>query len=215
MNDRQVYSDLGFMVLSWIIERTGGRRLDEFVYEQIYSPLGIEDLFFLPLGPDTRRLDSCREKLAATQDCPWRKRVLKGEVDDDNAWAAGGIEGHAGLFGTAEAVHDLCLEIMNAVQNKSTNVLSSDIIRNLASGKNQFEMTAGFDTPAKKNSSSGRYFSASSLGHLGFTGTSFWMDPKNSFLVVFLTNRVHPLRSNMGIKEFRPRLHDLLVTHLL
>jgi CubicO group peptidase (beta-lactamase class C family) len=184
------------------------------VYEQIYSPLGIEDLFFLPLGVDTGTSVPSRKLCAATQACPWRKRVLKGEVDDDNAWAAGGIEGHAGLFGTAGAVHDLCREIMNAVQNRPAKILDPDIIREMASRKNQYEMTAGFDTPAKKNSSSGRYFSAASLGHLGFTGTSFWMDPKNSFMVIFLTNRVHPSRSNMGIKEFRPRLHDLLYAQL-
>jgi len=215
LNKHQVYSDPGFMILSWIVEEISNQRLDVFVFEQIYSLLKINNLFFMGTKSENEKLHKYQEKIAATQKCPWRKKVLVGEVDDDNAWAAGGIDGHAGLFGDAGSIHTLCCEILNAMQNQPTKVLDHDIIKAFIQKKNQNDMVAGFDTPSKKKSSSGRYFSRSSIGHLGFTGTSFWIDPETSLIVVFLTNRVHPLRSNEGIKEFRPQIHDLIHTELL
>ena len=215
IDECQVYSDLGFMVLSWIIEKTAGQRLDRFVSEQIYSPLEIDDLFFIEIDKKKEELNKYRQKIVATQKCLWRKKLLLGEVDDDNAWAVGGIEGHAGLFGDAGSIFKLCCEILKALQNKPTKVLAPDIIKAFVQKKNQYDMVAGFDTPSKENSSSGRYFSKSSIGHLGFTGTSFWVDPETSLIIVFLTNRVHPLRSNEGIKKFRPRIHDLICSELL
>lgn len=215
INTCQVYSDLGFMVLAWIIETISRQRLDRFVSEQIYDPLEIDDLFFISLNQQNEKLKKCRQKIVATQQCPWRKKLLAGEVDDDNAWAAGGIEGHAGLFGDAGSIYKLCCEILNAVQGKKTVVLVPDIIQSFVSRKNKHDRVAGFDTPSKEQSSSGRYFSASSMGHLGFTGTSFWIDPETSVIIIFLTNRVHPLRSNEGIKNFRPQLHDLIHAELI
>jgi len=215
IGERQVYSDLGFMVLSWIIEEITGQRLDQFVWEQIYAPLDIDGLFFLNTGLESKKCIQYCQKIVATQQCPWRKKVLAGEVDDDNAWAAGGVEGHAGLFGDAVSVYKLCCEILNVLQNKPTTVLRSDIIKNFVSKKNQFDMVAGFDTPSKVNSSSGKYFSASSIGHLGFTGTSFWIDPEVGLIIIFLTNRVHPVRSNEGIKKFRPQIHDFIYSELI
>jgi len=211
----QVYSDLGFMVLSWIIEKITGQRLDQYVFEQIYSPLEIEKLFFIDLDQKDEILSQYQQKMVATQICPWREKLLKGEVDDDNAWAAGGIEGHAGLFGTAGAIYKLCHEILNALLNKPTKTVAPNIIKAFVQRKNQYDRVAGFDTPSKENSSSGHYFSSSSVGHLGFTGTSFWIDPETSLIIIFLTNRVHPLRSNESIKQFRPQIHDLIVSQLL
>lgn len=215
IGERQVYSDLGFMVLSWVIEKISCQRLDGFVSEQIYSPLEIEDLFFLEIGSKNNKGIHYRPKMVATQKCPWRKKVLVGEVDDDNAWAAGGIEGHAGLFGNAGSIYKLCSELLDALNNKPTRVLSPDIINRLVLKKNHHDRVAGFDTPSKDNSSSGKYFSKSSIGHLGFTGTSFWIDPETGLIIVFLTNRVHPLRTNEGIKKFRPQIHDLIFSELI
>ena len=215
IGERQVYSDLGFMVLSWIIEEISGQRLDQFVWEQIYSPLEIDDLFFPETGLKSKKFIQYRQKIVAGQQCPWRKKVLVGEVDDDNAWAAGGVEGHAGLFGNAGSIYKLCFEILKALQNKPTRVLRPDIIQNFVSRKNKHAMVAGFDTPSKEGSSSGNYFSKSSIGHLGFAGTSFWIDPETGLIIIFLTNRVHPLRSNEGIKKFRPQIHDLIFSELI
>ena len=146
--------------------------------------------------------------MVKTQDCPWRKKLLVGEVEDENAWAAGGVEGHAGLFGTALAVHRLCLEIMAAVQGQAGQVLSARVMADFVEKRAGFGRVCGFDTPSKEGSSAGSYYSSASLGHLGFTGTSFWMDPVNHKIIILLTNRVHPSRDNVKIREFRPKIHD-------
>jgi len=215
MDQVQVYSDLGFMILAWVIETVTPHCLNHYVARSIYRPLNLDALFFIDLlnleSPD----QIGNPHFAATQKCPWRKKVLIGEVDDDNAWAVGGVDGHAGLFGNAVSVHRVCKEILDALLDRDPVILSSGVIQTFIKKKNNFEMVAGFDTPAKHKSSSGIGFSHSSIGHLGFTGTSFWIDPETSLIVVFLTNRVHPLRDNEGIKKFRPKLHDLITSQLL
>ena len=213
--ERQIYSDLGFMVLSWIIEKTTCQRLDHFVSKQIYLPLGINDLFFIDLDSKDKIFKKYQQKIVATQQCPWREKTLVGEVDDDNTWAVGGVEGHAGLFGNADSIYKLCCEILNALQGKPTKVLSHNIIKTFVQKQKSDDMVAGFDTPSQTNSSSGTCFSQSSIGHLGFTGTSFWMDPETSLIIILLTNRVHPLRSNEGIKKFRGQIHDLICSQIM
>jgi CubicO group peptidase (beta-lactamase class C family) len=209
---QEVYSDLGYMVLSWVIETLSGQRLDRFVQEKVYQPLGIRDLFFIDL--DKKILENDRSgrqlSLVSTQTCPWRRRTLTGEVEDDNAWAAGGIEGHAGLFGDALSIHTLCCEILTAVCHGSPHVLDPDILVSFVRKERGRDYVAGFDTPSKSNSSAGHFFAACSLGHLGFTGTSFWINPASGLIVILLTNRVHPSRDNQKIKRFRPLLHDVV-----
>ncbi|MBU3951334.1 MAG: serine hydrolase [Proteobacteria bacterium] len=203
---QQVYSDLGYMFLSWVIEILSGQRLDRFVIDHLYAPLDIRDLFFIDLD----KAPMGKDRLVSTQACPWRRKTLTGEVEDENAWAAGGIEGHAGLFGDASSIHTLCCEILNALCCKPTRLLDPDIMACFVQKEQGRDMVAGFDTPSKINSSAGHFFSPSSVGHLGFTGTSFWLDPKSGLIVILLTNRVHPSRSNQKIKAFRPKLHDLV-----
>lgn len=137
---------------------------------------------------------------------------MLGEVEDENAWAAGGIEGHAGLFGTAAGVHRLCCQILHALENKETKVINASVIRCFADKNNGMVRPAGFDSPSEGKASSGRFFSKRSVGHLGFTGTSFWIDPDNGLITVLLTNRVHPSRENIDIRKFRPRIHDLIAS---
>jgi CubicO group peptidase (beta-lactamase class C family) len=209
---QEVYSDLGYMFLSWVVEILAGQRLDRFVQEKIYTPLGIEDLFFIDLDkPVLKKKRSGRPlSLVSTQTCPWRGRTLTGEVDDDNAWAAGGIEGHAGLFGDARSIHTLCCEILTAVCHGSSLVIDPNVFAAFVRKNPGQNYVAGFDTPSKSNSSAGRFFTAGSLGHLGFTGTSFWINPDSGLIVILLTNRVHPSRANQKIKIFRPLLHDVV-----
>jgi serine-type D-Ala-D-Ala carboxypeptidase len=206
----QIYSDLGYIILAWVCEKIARERIDRFARQKIYKPLGIKNLFYVDLVhgdvPDGRQ----NHGIAATEKCPWRSKTLIGEVHDDNAWIAGGIEGHAGLFGDANSVFSLCLEILNALQCKETKVLSSRVIQHFVKKENVNEKTAGFDTPSITGSSSGKFFSEKSIGHLGFTGTSFWIDPETSLIIILLTNRVHPSRSNEKIKRFRPKIHDLI-----
>lgn len=212
---REIYSDLGFILLAWVVEYLSCVRLDTFVYERIFWPLKINDLFFNPLsfsGLKRSMKEKSTHLFAATSYCHWRLKMVKAEVEDENAWAAGGIEGHAGLFGTAFGVYRLCRQILNALENKKTEVINSSVIRCFADKDNGMMRPAGFDAPSEENSSSGCLFSKRSIGHLGFTGTSFWIDPENGLIAVLLTNRVHPTRENIAIREFRPMIHDLIAS---
>jgi CubicO group peptidase (beta-lactamase class C family) len=213
--EKQVYSDLGFIVLAWVVEIISGKRIDKFIDEQVYTLLGIDNLFFIDnFNPDSVPGD-LDERIVPTEQCPWRKKLLRAEVHDDNAWAVGGIEGHAGLFGDAFSVWKLSMEILNALNGEETKVLGRKALRKYFEQEKKSGFRAGFDTPSKYGSSSGKYFSAKSIGHLGFTGTSFWIDPEKSIIVILLTNRVHPDRKNEKIKFFRPQIHNLIMEQIL
>ncbi|KPK19544.1 MAG: hypothetical protein AMK69_24210, partial [Nitrospira bacterium SG8_3] len=154
---------------------------------------------------------------AATQDCPWRKRVIQGEVDDENAWALGGYSGHAGLFGPAEEVHVIVNLLREHYLGMRDDYLKPETVRTFFTRQDMVEGSdwcLGWDSRAEENSSAGRYFSRNSVGHTGFTGTSVWMDLDRDIVVVLLTNRVHPARENEKIKTFRPVLHDLIMEEL-
>jgi CubicO group peptidase (beta-lactamase class C family) len=202
-----IYSDLGFMLLCWVIEQVSGTSLDRFVTEHIYRPLGLKSLVFVPVDKEPPRAE-----FAATEKCPWRGILLEGVVHDDNAYSVGGIEGHAGLFGTAEDVFYLLSELMTVYGGSaSTGVFDSALTQLFFRTKEGTGRTLGFDTPSSVDPSCGRYFSKKSVGHLGFTGTSFWMDLDRRIIVILLTNRIHPSRDNNRIKAFRPKLHDAVM----
>ena len=206
---QECYSDLGYILLAWVVERVAGVRLDQMVTQRIYQPLGIDRLGFSGIGiliPEW-----CRNA-AATSYCSWRKKMLRGEVEDENAWAAGGVEGHAGLFGTAGAVHRLCCEILDALacDGPEPKVLAREVMAELVRRYPNRTRVAGFDTPSGDRPAAGRFSAQTVIGHLGFTGTSFWMDPGSGVVIILLTNRVHPSRENLMIKKFRPWIHDLV-----
>ncbi len=204
------YSDLGFMFLNWIIQTVSRMRLDRFVAEKIYTPLGLTDLFFI----DGLK-DSPPKRYAATERCPWRYQVMEGAVHDDNAYVMGGIAGHAGLFGTAGDLHRLIHELLCVYHGRCSTVFQPVMMQTFFNTRHHQGRALGFDTPSVTDSSAGRFFSPNSVGHLGFTGTSFWMDLERRVVVVLLTNRIHPSRDNDLIKAFRPRLHDAIMSHLL
>lgn len=219
---RTVYSDLGYMVLLEILERAAGRGLDRLSHEAVCDPLGISDLFYIPLEsgliPSFKRK---REQIlegrsfAATEACPWRGRLLLGEVHDDNAWVTGGIAAHSGLFGTASAVWRVISEMLLACYGKSGTLFKRRIVEEFFTRKEgPGGFTLGFDTPTRPGSSSGRFFSDLTVGHLGFTGTSFWADIEKNVIAVLLSNRVHPSRSNEKIRAFRPLVHDSIMEEL-
>ena len=205
-----LYSDLGFMILCWVIEMVSGMRLDRFVKKEIYFPLGLETLFFIDLNSEPHQLN-----FAATERCPWRNLLLTGLVHDENAYVIGGIEGHAGLFGTAGGIHQLLVEMQSSlIVQAANNVFEKEILHRFFKRNDNTRRALGFDVPAASGSSCGRYFSRESVGHLGFTGTSFWMDLEQSIIVILLTNRVHPSRDNDRIKHFRPILHDTIMENI-
>lgn len=203
------YSDIGFMLLEWVIEQLSGKSLDTFVREKVYEPLQVKDLFYIGRHQNTEAL-FLDKNFAATEFCPWRQKLIVGQVHDDNAYVMGGVAGHAGLFGTSESVHDILVELFNAFYEKSANpIFRSDVVRLFLQKTAFHERTLGFDTPSPIGSSSGEHFDRQhSIGHLGFTGTSFWMDLKQHVFVILLTNRIHPSRKNDRIKKFRPLIHN-------
>jgi CubicO group peptidase (beta-lactamase class C family) len=214
---QSLYSDLGFMVLGETIEAVGGAPLDRFCQERIFKPLGLDSTFFVDLTRSANRgLQAGEEKVAPTENCPWRKRVLCGEVHDDNAYAVGGVAGHAGLFSSAEDIHRL-LACLARCQRGEDNFLPPALLQEFLSRDataNNSTFALGWDTPSKNQSSSGAYFSPRSVGHLGFTGTSVWWDLEKNCHVILLSNRVHPTRKNEKIREFRPHLHDVVMETL-
>ena len=212
-----LYSDLGFMVLGEIVEAISDSTLDRFCQDRIFEPLGLESTFFVDLTRSrSQRLQATEEMIAPTEDCPWRKKVLCGEVHDDNAYAIGGVAGHAGLFSSVRDIHQL-LACLNRCRRGSDSFLPQKLIEEFLSKDEAVKNSTyalGWDTPSENGSSSGKYFSPHSVGHLGFTGTSIWWDLEKNSHVVLLSNRVHPTRKNEKIREFRPYIHDLIMKTL-
>jgi CubicO group peptidase (beta-lactamase class C family) len=206
-----IYSDLGFMLLGRIVEKKAGYGLEYYVEEKVLKPLNLEKkIFYKPLFQENNRFD--KKDFVATENCPWRKKILYGEVHDDNCYSMGGVAGHSGLFGNIEGVTAYTAKILEMWkgENEHPYIKKEDLEYFLSRQQNisGSSWCLGFDTPAIKESSSGNFFSQKSIGHLGFTGTSFWLDPDKNVGIVLLTNRIHPSRENNKIKLFRPYFHD-------
>jgi CubicO group peptidase (beta-lactamase class C family) len=207
-----VYSDLGFILLGELVELTTRQQtLADFVRARLYRPLGLKSLDFVDLTRLRReRLEPAPDTVAPTERCPWRGKILCGEVHDDNAWAMGGVAGHAGLFGNAAAVHAV-VAMLRACALGQPGPFPASLVREMWRRDGTVAGSTwalGWDTPSPVGSSAGTRVSRHAVGHLGFTGTSVWVDPERDCHVVLLTNRVHPSRRNEGIREIRPRLHD-------
>ncbi|NLZ16852.1 MAG: serine hydrolase [Desulfobulbaceae bacterium] len=210
-----LYSDLGYMVLGYILEVMSGLPLDTFFSCILADPCGLEaDIGFLSAGSS---LDANKPQIAATEQCPWRKRLLLGEVHDEHAWLMHGVAGHAGLFGRVGAVAELCMLLVDIWHKRADHPkLDGEVVRQALGYKTVAGLwTLGFDRPTPGQSSSGDYFSANSVGHLGYAGTSFWMDLEQEIVVVLLTNRVHPSRENKKIQLFRPYFHNRILREMI
>ncbi len=207
----RLYSDLGFILLGEVIETVSGERLDRFCARRIFTPAGCLTAGFRPLAADSADVPPPTVSIAATSRLA-DGRVLRGEVDDDNARAMGGVAGHAGLFATAAEV-DRLLGLWTGALNGCglfDRKLAMQFVSRQTGADVPIDSTwgLGWDTPSPLASSSGRFFSAESFGHLGFTGTSIWYDRRTTLGVILLTHRVHPDRTNQKIKRFRPELHN-------
>ncbi|MGH9729935.1 MAG: glycoside hydrolase family 3 N-terminal domain-containing protein [Candidatus Acidiferrales bacterium] len=203
------YSDLGFMLLGEIVERLTGETLEQFARENIFAPLGMNHSYFNP----PRAL---RTQIAPTEnDAAFRKRQLQGEVDDGNAFAMGGVAGHAGLFTTAQDVSVFAQMLLNGGVYAQRRIFTRDIIEEFTARvtMGNSARALGWDVPTE-NSSSGHYMSRHAYGHNGFTGTSIWIDPDKQLFVILLTNRVYPSAANDKIRQVRPALHDAIIEAL-
>jgi CubicO group peptidase (beta-lactamase class C family) len=200
-----LYSDLGFMLLKAVVEEVSGQDLDSFCRRELYQPLGLKILGFSPKKQTWWEKYTC----AATEEGLIAGRATAGEVHDENAWAAGGVAGHAGLFGTGLEVFTLAAWLYRAYHGHRQGLaISPEIVRSFLTPVAPGARTPGFDVPTPGQSSAGRFFSRSSVGHTGFTGTSFWIDLELGQMVVLLTNRVHLGRDHNSIRAFRPRFHE-------
>lgn len=211
---RALYSDLGFMVLEWVVETAAGDSLPRHLERNVYAPLSLKRTFFD--GVRSSRPVSEAE-IAPTETCPWRGKTLVGVVHDENAYALGGYSGHAGLFGAAEEVYTLAQTLYQHFTGMRVDCFRPRTVQeffkrqDIAPGST---WALGWDTPSPEGSSAGAYFSAGSVGHLGFTGVSLWMDLEQGVVAALLTNRIHPTRDNAKIRAFRPRLHDAIMEEL-
>lgn len=203
------YSDLDFILLGEMIERLTGRTLDSLAAEKIFAPIGMRDTSFNPSA-------KVRSRIAPTEnDTAFREEQVQGEVHDENAWAMGGVAGHAGMFTTAGDLAAFAQMMLNGGIYAHHRVLRRSTVDDFteAQAVSAKARTLGWMAPTE-NSSSGHYFSAESFGHTGFTGTSLWIDPKKDLFVVLLTNRVYPTRENDKLAKLRPAIHDAVVEGL-
>lgn len=206
---RATYSDLGFLLLGEILERVTGRPLDALARDQIFAPLGMNDSGYRP----PKRL---RDRIAPTEDDPaFRRRVVHGEVHDENAWVAGGVAGHAGMFTTAGDLAVFCQMLLHGGLYAHQRILRRATLERFTARLEIAGTQRALGWAATRPGGfAGKYPSDRSFGHTGFTGTSVWIDPEKNLFVVLLTNRVHPTRKNEKIEAVRAAVHDAVVEAL-
>lgn len=206
---KPVYSDLGYLIAGEMIARAGGKDLAALVAQEVTQPLGIDDreLFYARALPSERHAELLKN-VAATERDEWRGRLLRGEVHDENCAAFGGVSGHAGMFGTARAVARFGRAVLDTSMGVASGWLPPDVMTSALAPRPGGTNRLGFDGKSPGESAAGKRTSASTFGHLGFTGTSLFCDPEHDVVVVLLSNRVCPSRANQKIKFFRPALHD-------
>ncbi len=202
-----VYSDLGYILLGRIIEKISGKRLDEYWFEKVFKTLNLKTFSF------PCKKEKFSEKFIPTGICKWKGKSLQGIVNDDNCRLLGGICGHAGLFGNCSGLLNFLKKILLIYKGDiqlfplANTVLQENLNKNIKTRR------FGFDTPSRKNSSCGEYFSDLTIGHLGFTGTSVWLDLKKELGVVLLTNRTYKGNeiNREEIRSLRPKVHDIIM----
>jgi CubicO group peptidase (beta-lactamase class C family) len=203
---QSVYSDLGFMLLGFLLEDVNRAPLAQ-QFDEILRLTQSSELYFNP----PREL---RARCAPTELDLWRGRLPQGEVHDENTWQLGGAAGHAGLFGTAASVGAFARLVLNGLDGGNALARPETVARFARKSTVPGSSRAlGWDTMLP-TSSCGTRMSPNAIGHAGFTGTSLWIDPAHDLYVVFLTNRVHPARDNNGIQPVRRAVHDAIVAHL-
>jgi len=200
---RAEYSDIGFIILGAALERIADEPLDRFCAREVFGPLGMHHTTYCPPA-------SLRASIPPTQDDrEFRQRIIQAEVQDENASVLGGIAGHAGLFANAA---DLAT-FAHCMLQGGRPLLRPDTVELFTRRHGKGSRALGWDTPSAP-SQSGKYFSLRSFGHLGYTGTSLWIDPERRVAVALLTNRTWPDTKSQLIKQVRPQFHDAVIEAL-
>jgi len=203
---RAEYSDIGFILLGQALEKLSGEPLDQFCQHEIFAKLNLADTCFSPTA-------SLRPAIPPTEDDrTFRHRLIQGDVNDENASVMGGVAAHAGCFSTALDVSVFAQWMLQGgtplVKKKTLEIFTHRQDSPTATSR-----ALGWDTPSQP-SQSGKYFSSRSYGHLGYTGTSLWIDPDRQLSVTLLTNRTWPDRGSQSIKQIRPAFHDAVIEAL-
>jgi CubicO group peptidase (beta-lactamase class C family) len=202
---RYVYSDLGLILLAKVVERTSGEPLDQYLARHVFGPLGMRDTRYRPDA-------SQRARIAPTEYDPWRQRKLRGEVHDENAFALGGVAGHAGLFSTGDDLARFARAYLGGGALDGVRVFDAALVRQFTTRQDSAlsHRALGWETPTGQNSA-GHLMAPTAFGHTGFTGTSLWIDPAHDVFVILLTNRVNPTRQNPKIGAVRVALADAVL----
>ncbi len=196
----QIYSDLGADILGMVVEAVSGQPLDQFLAERVFTPLCMHDTQFRPS-------DSLVYRIAPTEVSPPRGYPIDGEVHDENAFALGGVAGHAGLFGTASDLAVFAQMMLNGGIYDGVRIVSDSAVR-LFTARASGDRALGWEV-ADGSHGAGNYLSGSAYGHTGFTGTSIWIDPDRDMFVILLTNRVHAARAKRPAKVIADVRADL------
>jgi beta-N-acetylhexosaminidase len=208
--DSTIYSDFGFITLGKIVEAITGMPLDQYAKAAFFDPLGMTRTMYNP--PESLWVNAAPTE----HDTIWRKSLARGVVHDENAAALGGVSGHAGLFSSAPDLAVLAQMLLNNGSYAGVQYLKPQTVKLFTTKATpSSNRMLGWDAKTVGGySSAGSLFSGSSFGHLGFTGTSIWIDPERKIFVILLTNRVHPTRANTKIIQIRPAVHDAVVKAL-
>jgi CubicO group peptidase (beta-lactamase class C family) len=202
-----VYSDLGYILAGIAISRASVKPLSQVVQDRVTSRLGLGDTVFFGAS----RIDEeWKTRCAPTGWSPWRQRALCAEVHDDNCAALGGVAGHAGMFGVAEGVAKLGAASVSAWHGRR-GASEEELIRHATAARPGGTHRLGWDGKAERGCAAGDSIDAEAFGHLGFTGTSLWCDPRRQLVVALLTNRVAVSDDNAAIRAFRPRFHEAVL----
>lgn len=203
--ENYLYSDLDYMLLGRIVEYKTNDTLQNYWLKKITDPLGISEMFHFS-GHSQQK---SKKVFVSTGNCPWSHEQLKGKANDDNCRATGRYMGHAGLFSTLKGTFFLCNTLLlSALDEKNHPSFKNEDLLYLLKKRKKKHWAYGFDVPTGKNPSSGSYFSGRTIGHLGYTGTSFWIDLQKKIIIVLFTNRTFYGEDNNNIRLMRPEVHN-------
>jgi beta-glucosidase-like glycosyl hydrolase/CubicO group peptidase (beta-lactamase class C family) len=209
--DTAVYSDLGLITMGKVIEKISGAPLNHYCDSVFFKPLGMKNTMY---NPPKNLLD----RIVPTEvDTFWKRTgvAVRGRVHDENAATLGGVSGHAGLFSTAGDLTIFLQMLLNGGTYGGVRFLKEETVKQFTARQSEKSSRGiGWDTKSSDRSFSGRFTSMKTYLHTGFTGTSVVVDPEKNLIIVFLTNRVYPTRSNLKIADVRPKVHDAILQAL-
>jgi serine-type D-Ala-D-Ala carboxypeptidase len=213
---RQFESDNGFILLGELVELLTGLSLEKAAFKYVFRPMGMKSSSYIDLSILRRRgYSTVEDIIAPTESCSWRKKVLCGEVMDDNAWAMGGISGHSGLFTSAIDLHTFAAGMLQSYRGEGEFLQASTVRRFWRMAETREEqMCYGWDVPRKENSLAGCQFSNRAIGADSSTGCSLWIEPKEGLQIILLTNAAHPQRNEKRMRGFRPVFFDAALAAL-